>query len=386
MSRPPVTVAFHAGEVGGPLRSLERELRWLAERSELEILVPRDGPIAPALQQLGGAVRRGPYLPLLVPGSARAALRLGSRTLAEIRWFRAALRARAPRLAIAVTAAVPSLLAAARLERVPSVLWLGELLVGAGRPRSRELAGRALLGIEARLAGHTVACSEAVARQLPGSAPVTTIHPGIGVEYASGDGPGFRRRHGIPRRAPCVACVGNLTRGRGQDVLLRALPELRGRHPGLRCVIEGEPFDRPADREFSAELDRLAAALGVSEAVVRSSGTDPVGDLYAAVDVLVNPATTHPESFGRVPLEAGVAGVPSVCTSLGAIPELHADGRTALLVDPGDPRSLAAAADRLLEDRELGARLARGAAELAGGLADPERSLAAFKALIGPLL
>ncbi len=385
MTPPTAIVAFHAAETGGPLRSLEQELRWLGDRSRLEILIPDSGEPAPALAELTGRLERGPYEAIQVPRSPLAWPGAGARLRRQLRWFRGRIRAARPRLALAVTSTLPAFVWAARLEGVPTVLWVGELWKGSGRGPLRGGLGGALLDLQARRASAVIACSEAVARQLPNGARVTTIHPPVAAP-GDGDGPGFRRRHGIPAEAPLIAAIGSITPGRGQDALLRAVAVLRRLHPKARCVLEGEPFPRQADLAFSAELDRIASRLGLGEAVVRSSHTDPLADLYAAADVIANPATTHPESFGRVPLEAGLAGAPSVCTRVGAIPELHRDGVTALLVAPGDVDALAGAIGRVLGDRELAAELASGAAELARRIADPERSLAAFQVVVEPLV
>jgi glycosyltransferase involved in cell wall biosynthesis len=56
-------------------------------------------------------------------------------------------------------------------------------------------------------------------------------------------------------------------------------------------------------------------------------------------------------------LEAMAAGRPVVATPVGGTPELVVDGETGLLVPPRDPEALAAALRRVLEDRELAARL-----------------------------
>ncbi|HEX8856054.1 MAG TPA: glycosyltransferase family 4 protein, partial [Thermoleophilaceae bacterium] len=61
-------------------------------------------------------------------------------------------------------------------------------------------------------------------------------------------------------------------------------------------------------------------------------------------------------------LEAMAAGVPVVATAVGGIPEIAADG-TAELVAPGDDAALAAAIERLLDDRDLAATQARAARE-----------------------
>lgn len=379
MSGADVVVAFHDAGIGGPLRSHERELRWLAEVYETEVLVPAGGERAPEFDRLGARVTAGPYAALGVPGSASDLVRGISRVRRQRRWFRELLRERRPRLAIAVTSALPTFLLAAKRCDVPSMALVAELWLGVGRGRLREAAGRRLLERELRWADSIVACSDAVARQFGDSPKVRTIHPGIDPEYSRGDGLAFRRANGIPDEAPLIACVGNLTRGRGQEVLLRAVGALLAGWPELRCVIKGDPFPRSADRAFEAELHELERELGVEDAVVWASSAGPVGDVYAAAQVVVNPATTHPESFGRVAFEAGYAGTPAVCTPVGALPELHTDGVTALLVPPGDEAALAAAVRRLLDDPALAAKLAEGAAELAARIADPKRSLAAFR-------
>jgi glycosyltransferase involved in cell wall biosynthesis len=314
-----------------------------------------------------------------VPGSAGELARTIARARREQRWFRSLLRERRPRLAIAVTSALPAFMLAARRAGVPSMALVAELWVGVGRGWLRERAGRALLGMELRLADSVVACSEAVARQFGDSPKVRTVHPGIDPEYSRGSGGAFRLAHEIPADAPVIACVGNLTRGRGQEVLLRALPALLSERPGLRCVIKGSPFARTADHAFQSELHELAGELGVERSVLWLPASGSVADLYGAAQVVVNPATTHPESFGRVALEAGFAGTPAVCTSFGAIPELHTDGATALLVPRRDEAALAAAVARLLDDPALAARLAEGAAALASRIADPAQSLAGFQ-------
>ena len=378
MSRADVVVAFHDAGVGGPLRSHERELSWLSETHRTEVLVPA-GWRAQEFGELGATVTPGPYAALGVPGSVSELVRSIARAQREQRWFRRMLRERQPRLAIAVTSALPTFMLAARRVKVPSMALVAELWVGAGRGRLREGAGRALLDMELRLADSIVACSEAVARQFGDSPKVRTIHPGIDPGYSQGTGMAFRLANEIPADAPLIACIGNLTRGRGQKVLLRALPALLTGRPDLVCVIKGNPFPRTADHEFESELRDLAGELGVEGSVVWVSASGSVADLYAAAQVVVNPATTHPESFGRVAFEAGFAGTPAVCTDFGATPELHTDGVTALLVPRWDAAALAAAVDRILGDPVLGSRLAEGAARLARRIADPVESLAAFQ-------
>jgi glycosyltransferase involved in cell wall biosynthesis len=384
VSTPRAIVALHSAELGGPLRSLERELTWLRERAELSLLIPDSVEPPRLLTDLGAPLVRGPYRPLAIPRSPLELAAAADRFRAELEWFRGQLSAARPRLALAVTSTLPAMVAAARRQEVASILSVHELWRGWHRGRLRAQVGLGLLRAQARASAAVIACSEPVAEQLPaGSARV--IHPGI-PPHAGGDGAGFRRRHRIPPQAPLLACVGSITEGRGQDVLLRSFASLRRSWPQLHCLIVGEPFPRASDRAFSGRLDRLAGELGVSDAVVRLERVEAMPDLYAAADLVVNPATTHPESFGRVALEAGTAGVASVLTTTGATARIHRGGETALLVRPGGEAELSLAAARLLRRPELAQRLARGAAALAARIADPERSLEAFRELIEPAL
>jgi glycosyltransferase involved in cell wall biosynthesis len=75
------------------------------------------------------------------------------------------------------------------------------------------------------------------------------------------------------------------------------------------------------------------------------------------------------------------SGLPVVASRVGGIPELIDDERTGLLVPPGDARTLAAALGRLMEQRELGAKLGSAAVEKVESQFSFERMTAAFEAI-----
>jgi alpha-1,3-rhamnosyl/mannosyltransferase len=68
--------------------------------------------------------------------------------------------------------------------------------------------------------------------------------------------------------------------------------------------------------------------------------------LYGGAALFVFPSLY--EGFGLPPLEAMACGAPVIAARAGSLPEVLDDA--ALLVDPNDPRALAAAAARLLRD------------------------------------
>lgn len=94
-----------------------------------------------------------------------------------------------------------------------------------------------------------------------------------------------------------------------------------------------------------------------------------LSEMYQAADVLLHAA--HRETFGVVLAEGIACGLPVVATGVGGIPEVVADGETGLLVPHRDFEAMAAAIERLQQDRELRRRMslaARARAEAKFGL------------------
>ena len=367
-------VVFHLAETSGPSRSLEAEMRWLADAGRLTAIVPGRGSTARSLAGVAEVIPRE-YSTLTMPaGGASVTAAAIRRLILDVRMLRAEIRRHRPRLVIQVTTMLPAVALAARLERVPLLVYCGELLERHG---ARSLAARALLGLTGRMANRIIACSSAVAAQFGSAASIDLVYPPI-ADQSTGDGTRLRAAHGIALDAPLIAAIGALTEGRGQDLLVAAMPEILARHPDARCLIVGEPFPRQQDIEYRNRLASQIANLGLGDAVVLAGRLEAIADAYAAADVIVNPVRVS-ESFGRVVFEAATAGAPAVVTRVGANEELLEDGASALTVAPNDPAAIAAAVDRLLAEPELGAVLAAGAREIVDERLGPERSLAGFQ-------
>ncbi|MHC1561723.1 glycosyltransferase family 4 protein [Actinomycetospora sp. C-140] len=159
----------------------------------------------------------------------------------------------------------------------------------------------------------------------------------------------IRRRYGLGER-PLVGCVSRLVRRKGQDVLIAALPHLRGSVPGAALLIAGDGPDR--DR-----LRRLARTHDVADHVVFTGpmAPDEVPAHHAALDVGALPCRTlggglDVEGLGIVLLEAQASGVPVVAGRSGGAPETVRPGRTGRLVDGRDRRDVADTLADLLAD------------------------------------
>jgi len=349
-------VVFHIGGVSGPQRSLGDTTRWLQDRGSVEVIVPELGPTADEYS-LFGPVEVRDYAALTYP-HGRGALAKGIFRIArETRMFRREWRRRRPDAVLVVTTVVPAALLAARLERIPTVVYAAEIYEQWKRaPLLRVWAALLVRGTSV-LSDGVVCCSTAVASQFPPRRrkPLAIAYPPVGPEYGEGDRARGRARFALADEDICLTVVGSISRGRGQDVALRALARVRQRFPAARLLVVGSPHPRRVDLEFAEELRALADQLSVSDAivfagtVVSTDGDAAMADVYAASDVVINPAR-FAESFGRVVPEALIAGRPVVASRIGSIPDVIRDGVDGLLVPPDAADALAAGIVRLLED------------------------------------
>lgn len=153
------------------------------------------------------------------------------------------------------------------------------------------------------------------------------------------------------RPGPIIGFVGRIEPLKGPLDLVRAAPAIRAGAPGARLVLVGA--DGP--RRYAHTIAEEAMAADME----RHGWVDGAAGLMGALDVLVLPSRR--EGFGLVLAEAMAAGTPVVATRVGGIPELVEDGRTGVLVEPGDPAALARAILVVLDRPEELARNARAA-------------------------
>lgn len=174
----------------------------------------------------------------------------------------------------------------------------------------------------------------------------------------------LRSRLGVGDRR-VVLTFARLTPRKGQDVMIRALPDVLRRHPRTCYLVAGTGDDR-------ARLERLAEETGVAGAVVMA-GRVPEEDkitLLDLCDVYVLPSREEAqrvEGLGIALLEAAARAKPLVAGRHGGVPEVVEHGVGGWLVDPQDPADVAARVGDLLDDPEGAARMGRAARERVSG-------------------
>jgi glycosyltransferase involved in cell wall biosynthesis len=159
----------------------------------------------------------------------------------------------------------------------------------------------------------------------------------------------------LPDGAPVVMLPGRLTRWKGGLDLIAAIASLR--RPDLCCLLVGAVQRDAFRREIEQAIER--AGLGPQFRIIEDCDDMPAA--YMLTDVVVS-ASTDPEGFGRVIVEAQAMGRPVVATDHGGARETVLSGTTGWLAPPRDPAALAAAiATALALTPAERARLARRA-------------------------
>jgi glycosyltransferase involved in cell wall biosynthesis len=164
---------------------------------------------------------------------------------------------------------------------------------------------------------------------------------------------------------PLVLAAGRIAAQKGFGTLLDAAALLGSREPRPLVAIAG---DGPLRAGLASRSDTERLPL------MFLGHRDDIPALLAAADVFALPSNWEGQPL--ILQEALRAGVAIVATAAGGIPDLTGED-AALLVPPGDPRRLAAAISRLLDDPDLAAKLRRAAAQRARSLPSEEAAAGA---------
>jgi glycosyltransferase involved in cell wall biosynthesis len=186
----------------------------------------------------------------------------------------------------------------------------------------------------------------------PGPDPCV-FHPNI-------DGSSVREGLGLADDALLVILVAKLSERKGHEVFIRAAPKVIASFPDARFVIVGGELEGKHHRRYAQLLRRLPVELGVEGAVVFAGYRDDVPQILAAADIVTH-CSTYPDPFPGVVLQGMATGKAVIASDVGGPREQIEDGRSGVLIPPGDPDVLADAICVLLADPERRARLGEAA-------------------------
>jgi spore coat protein SA len=254
------------------------------------------------------------------------------------------------------------------LQKVPLVLHMHNLYNSLGR-RERPAAGTSI-----PVAGF-IGCSQFVvdrekSRLGRDAAAHFVVYNGVdaGTFFPPWDYPDqlqkLRQQYRLADE-PTVLFVGKLRESKGVHILLAAMEQVWPRFPqAVLVLVGGTEFGRGrTDRQtpFFQDLQKRLAGAGGRVVLTGFIPPERIPEAYLLGDIFVGPSQIE-EGLGMVFLEAAAAGLPSIATRRGGIPEIVQEDLNGLLLQQhDDPRELAGKIIQLLGDRDLRLQLGRQA-------------------------
>ena len=138
------------------------------------------------------------------------------------------------------------------------------------------------------------------------------------------------------------------------DLFIRMADRVRDRFSQVEFAVAGGGQDDASLRTLSSELGEPVQFQGICY---------DIPEFLSTLDIFV--LCSDYESAGVAMMEAMMAGLPTVATRVGGIPEALSEGETGILVPKGDLAALSDAVVVLLADRELRQKMGKSASEYA---------------------
>jgi glycosyltransferase involved in cell wall biosynthesis len=218
----------------------------------------------------------------------------------------------------------------------------GEDFPGKRLYNSVMLRGERIIAISRHIAAHlteTLGVDPARVRLIPRGVDPTLFDP----DALTGDRVmRLARQWRLPDGVPVVMLPGRLSGWKGQRVMVAALARLQ--RQDAVCVLVGSEGKRT---RYAMELLTLAQSLGVRERLRLVGECDDMPAALMLADVVVH-ASTRPEAFGRVVIEAQAMRRLVVASDLGGPVETVEQEVTGWRVPPGDAAALTAVIDHAL--------------------------------------
>jgi len=183
--------------------------------------------------------------------------------------------------------------------------------------------------------------TQALAERLGEFPNLRILPPGIPVELFQGTpSPSNRRDRGWEDRK-VILMLSRLVRRKGHRTVIKAVSEIRAKHPEVLLAIAGSGG-------YRAEIERMITEYDLEKNVTLMGFVpeEKKSELYASCDVYCMPSEVDEEAFdvegfGITFIEAGAMGTIVIGSNTGGIPDAVEDGKAGFLIRPGDVKQLA---------------------------------------------
>lgn len=180
---------------------------------------------------------------------------------------------------------------------------------------------------------------------------VTMIYNGITTKtqnIAEADVNAFREKFNLSKSDIVIGTVGSFNPAKDTATLIHAFSRVAAKWPKAKLVLIGSG-------PLKHDLEKLVRKLQIEDRVRFIGALDNILPAMKTFGLFVLPSLS--EAFGITLLEAMKAEVPIVASRVGGIPEIITNKLNGILVEPKQPKKLAAAILNLINDRKLQRKL-----------------------------
>ena len=214
---------------------------------------------------------------------------------------------------------------------------------------------------------------------------VVSIPTGIDLsrfDPAGVNGSKVRAEFGIGEGGLLIGSVGMLRSMKGFGYYLQAASRVREKYPQAKFLIVG---DIAFTSNIKEELAKQIAELDMEKSVIMTGYRDDIPEIMAALDVFVL-ASIRSEGVPQTITQAMAMKKPVVATNVGCISEQVIDGETGFLAEKANSQELAERMLKIVEDRDLAARMGESGRKLVEAKLSLEGMLDATEAVYNRLL
>jgi len=187
----------------------------------------------------------------------------------------------------------------------------------------------------------------------------------------------WREANGFAADDLLILCVARYYEQKNHKTLVEAFAAIAPRLPHARLLLAGDGYLRE-------QIEAQVRSLGLQDRVLLTGRRDDIPELLAASDIFALASLWEGNPLSV--MEAMAAGLPSVVTAVGGVPELVAHEKQGLLVPPGDAGALAESLYRIANDPAMRRAMGVAAAKRARTEFDDRNMVNAYESLYDQLL
>ncbi len=146
-----------------------------------------------------------------------------------------------------------------------------------------------------------------------------------------------------------VGIFGRFSPGKGHEEFLQAAKIISEKRNNVKFLVVGS--ESHGEEDYARSICKLAKKLKLNNKVIFTGYRKDIPELMGAIDILAVPS--HAEAFGNVAIEGKAAGKPVAASNTDGLLDIVDDGITGIQFSPKNPKALAKALLRLIDNPEL---------------------------------